>query len=90
MRIIKVNLPDSYIRELLKGCICTGTYRPEHLRLAIRDLIVNEVKLAKKTEKEIEEERINRFFDYCINCERKLDIIARRNHFFHKNIEVFK
>lgn len=90
MRLIKVNLPDSYIKELLKSNICTGTNRPEHLRLAIRDLIVNEVKLAKKTEKEIEEEKITRFFDYCINCERRVDNITRRNHFFHKNIEVFE
>jgi len=26
MRIITVNLPDSYIRELLKGSICPGTH----------------------------------------------------------------
>ncbi len=58
MRIITVNLPDSYIKELLKSSICTGTNRPEHLRLAIRDQIVNEAKLAKKTEKKIEEKKI--------------------------------
>ncbi len=90
MRIITVDLSDSDIKELLEGSICTGINRPEHVRLAIRDQIRNEFKLAGKTEKEIEEEKITRFFDYCINCERRLDNTARRNHFFHKNIEVFE
>ena len=90
MRIITVDLSDSNIKELLEGSICTGTYRPEHLRLAIRDQIRNEFILAGKTEKEIEEEKITRFFDYCINCERRVDNITRRNHFFHKNIEIFE
>ena len=90
MRIVTVDLSDSDIKELLEGCICTGTYRPEHLRLAIREQIRNEFILAGKTEKEIEEEKITRFFDYCINCERRVDNIARRNHFFHKNIEIFE
>ncbi len=90
MRIITVDLSDSNIKELLEGSRCNGTYRPEHLRLAIRDQIRNEFIFTGKTEKEIEEEKITRFFDYCINCERRVDNIARRNHFFHKNIEIFE
>jgi len=90
MRIVTVDLSDSDIKELLEGSRCNGTYRPEHLRLAIREQIRNEFNLAGKTEKEIEEEKITRFFDYCINCERRVDYITRRNHFFHKNIEIFE
>lgn len=90
MRIITVDLSDSDIKELLEGSRCNGTNRPEHLRLAIREQIRNEFILAGKTEKEIEEEKIARFYDYCINCERRVDSITRRNHFFHKNIEVFE
>jgi len=90
MRIVTVNLSNSNIKELLEGSRCNGTYRPEHLRLAIRDQIRNEFILAGKTEKEIEEEKITRFFDYCINCERRVDNTVRRSHFFHKNIEIFE
>jgi len=90
MRIVTVDLSDSDIKELLEGSRCNGTYRPEHVRLAIREQIRNEFKLTRKTKKEIEEEKITSFFDYCINCERRLHNIGRRNHFFHKNIEVFE
>ncbi len=90
MKIIKINLPDSYIKSLQEAVLCSGGRRSEYLRVAIRDLIVNERRLSEKEEKEIEERKITRFFDYCINCERKLDNTARRNHFFHKNIEVFE
>jgi len=100
MRLITVDLSDPNIKKFLEGCICTGTNRPEHVRLAIREQIReefifteqirNEFKFTRKTEREIEEEKITRFFDYCINCERRVDSITRRNHFFHKNIEVFE
>lgn len=100
MRIVTVDLSDSDIKELLEGSRCNGTYRPEHVRLAIREQIRNEFKFTeqirnefkftRKTEKEIEEEKITSFFDYCINCERRLHNIGRRNHYFHKNIEVFE
>lgn len=100
MRIVTVDLSDSDIKELLEGSRCKGTYRPEHVRLAIREQIRNEFisseqirnefKFTMKTKKEIEEEKITSFFDYCINCERRLDSITRKNHFFHKNIEVFE
>jgi len=90
MRIITVNLPDSYIRSLEKISLITCASRSELLRQAIKSYIIKEIKLVGKTWKEIDEKKITRFFDYCINCERKLDNRARRNHFFHKNIEVFE
>ena len=90
MKIIKINLPDSYIQSLQEAVLCSGGSSSEHLRVAIRDLILNDRRLSKKREKEIEERKITRFFDYCINCERELDNTVRKNHHFHKNIEVFE
>lgn len=90
MKLIKINLPDSYIKSLQEAVLCSGGSRSKHLRVAIRDLIVNERGLFEKRENEIEEKKITRFFDYCIKCDRKLDTTARRNHHFHKNIEVFE
>jgi len=90
MKIIKINLPDSYIQSLQEAVLYSGSRRSEYLRVAIRDLILNERRLSEKEEKEIEEKKITRFFDYCINCERELDNTVRKNHHFHKNIEVFE
>ncbi len=50
----------------------------------------NETVLVQKLEKELEKLRIIHFFDYCINCEKKLDILAGKNHRFHKNYEIFE
>lgn len=58
----------------------------ERLRKVIKSYILNNPKIAKR----IEKEKITRFFDYCIICDKKLDKPARRNHLFYKNIEVFK
>ena len=90
MKIITVNIPEEYLRLLdeISGCIRASC--SEELREAIRTQLINELRLGEKTEKDIEKKKIIRFFDYCINCESKLDYIARRNHFFYKNIEVFE
>ncbi|KKM22660.1 hypothetical protein LCGC14_1623010 [marine sediment metagenome] len=90
MKLITVILPDSYVKSLEKIGIYTGINRSELLRQAIGPYIIKEIKFAKKLEKELENEKITRFFDYCINCERKLHIKGRKSHLFHKNIEVFE
>ncbi len=90
MKLITVNLPDSYLKLLEKIAICTDISRSELLRQAIRSFIIKEIKFAKKLEKELVDRKITRFFDYCINCERKLHNEARKSHLFHKNIEVFE
>lgn len=90
MKLITVNLPDSYLRSLEKSSLCTGISRSELIRQAVRSYIIKEIKFAKRLETELEDKRITRFFEYCINCERRLHTIARRDHLFHKNIEVFQ
>ncbi len=90
MKIVTVSLPDSYIRSLEKISLITCASRSELLRQAIKSFIIKEIKLTEKEEKEIEVKKISRFFDYCINCDGKLHNRGRRNHFFHKNIEIFK
>jgi len=62
----------------------------ERLRKVIKIYVLNDAKLVEKIKKKIEREKVSRFFNYCINCERKLDSTARRNHRFHKNIEIFE
>ena len=62
----------------------------ERLCIVIKNYILNDAKLVEKIKKKVEREKVSRFFNYCINCERKLDSTARRNHRFHKNIEIFE
>lgn len=90
MKIITVKLPDSYLRSLEKISKFTDVRRSEILRQAIRSYIIKEIKLSKKLEEALERKRANQFFDYCINCERKLHTGVRKNYFFYKNIEVFE
>lgn len=90
MKLITAKLPDSYIRLLEKSRLCTGISRSELLRQAIRDYLIKEICFADKLEKAFEDKKITRFFDYCINCEKKLHSPSRMNHHFHKNIEVFE
>jgi hypothetical protein len=49
-----------------------------------------ETALIQKLENELEKLYISQFFDYCINCERKLDRLAGKNHKFQNNIEIFE
>jgi len=90
MRIITVNIPDEYLKLLEERGGCKRVSWSEELQEVIRTQLINELGFGEKTEKDIEKKKIIRFFDYCINCESKLDYIARRNHFFFKNIEVFE
>jgi Arc/MetJ-type ribon-helix-helix transcriptional regulator len=90
MKIITVNLPESYVRSLEKIILGTSSTRSELLREAIRTYIIKELKLAELLKKKFEERKITRFFDYCINCERKIHHRSRNSHLFHKNIEVFE
>ncbi|MFX1426628.1 MAG: hypothetical protein ACFFBE_09255 [Promethearchaeota archaeon] len=61
----------------------------ERIRKIIQFYVANNVKLLEKLRKKIEVEKINKFFNYCINCGSRLDYKTRRNHLIHKNIEVF-
>ena len=90
MKIIAISLPKSHIMRLEKMSQGTGVSRSELIRAAIRELLVNELILIEELKKENKRELISRFFDYCINCERKLHNDSRKNHFFHKTIEIFK
>ena len=90
MKLITVNLPDSYLKLLERISICTGIKRAELLRQAIGSYIIKEINFAKKLEKGLEDKKITRFFDYCINCEGKLHTEVGKSHLFHKNIEVFE
>ncbi len=63
MKLITVNLPDSYVKSLKNISICTGINRSELLPQAIGPYIIKEIKFAKKLEKELEDSKITRFFD---------------------------
>jgi len=89
MKLVSVDLPDSYLKLLKKNSICAGINRSELLRHAIRSYIIREFRLAEGLENELEDKKSPNFFDYCINCEGGLYNEARENHLFHKNIEVF-
>ncbi|MFX0106251.1 MAG: ribbon-helix-helix domain-containing protein [Candidatus Hodarchaeota archaeon] len=90
MKLITVNLPDSYLKLLEKNSLCSGISRSELLRQAIRSYLIKELKFAKRLEKALEDKKITRFFNYCINCDQRLHTISSGNHHFHKNVEVFE
>jgi len=90
MKIVTVNLPDSYIELITRISSRTYASRSELLRVAIKQFLLKEMGLAKRLEKELEKIRITHFFNYCINCERKLDSLAGKNHKFHRNFEIFE
>ena len=89
MKLVPVDVPESYLKLIEKSCFCTGITRSELVRQAVRSYLIGEIKLAKRLENELEDNKITRFFDYCINCESKLYTEAGKSHLFHKNIEVF-
>jgi Arc/MetJ-type ribon-helix-helix transcriptional regulator len=90
MKIITVNLPDSYLKVLEEICRITDMSRSELLRQAIRSYLITEIKLTNNLKNVCKRKREIEFFNYCINCERKLHETSRQNHFFHKDIEVFE
>ena len=89
MKLITINLPESYLELLEKSSICAGFNRPEQLRIEIRENLRQELNLAEEFENEIEDKKDTGFFNNCINCGGKLHNIARKSHLFHKDIEVF-
>ncbi|MFX0142106.1 MAG: ribbon-helix-helix domain-containing protein [Candidatus Hodarchaeota archaeon] len=82
MKIITVYLPESYVQYLEEISLGTGASRSELLREAIKTYLIKE--------KKYEEQKIIRFFDYCINCERRIHHGIKESHHFHKNIEIFE
>ena len=89
MKLVPVDVPESYLKLIKKSSGCTGINRSELVRQAVRAFLVRELRLAEGLENELEDNKITGFFDYCINCESKLHKEARKSHLFHKNIEVF-
>ena len=89
MKLITVDVPESYLKLLEKSGFCTGINRSELVRQAVRDFLVRELRLAGRLENELEDKMSTGFFEYCINCERKLHTEAGKSHLFHKNIEIF-
>ena len=89
MKLVPVDVPESYLKLIKKSCICTGINRSELVRQAVRAYLVRELRLAEGLENELEDKMSFGFFEYCINCERKLHTEAGKSHLFHKNIEIF-
>ncbi|MGB5913212.1 MAG: ribbon-helix-helix domain-containing protein [Promethearchaeia archaeon] len=88
MKIITANVPDSYIKLIEEISSRTCASRSELLRLAIKQFLLKEMGLAQKLEKELERIKDTYIFDYCINCERKLENLPGNNHKFHQNYEI--
>jgi len=89
MKLVPVDVPESYMKLIKKSCICTGISRSELVRQAVKAFLVRELRLAERLENKFEDKRSTEFFEYCINCERKVHTEAGKSHLFHKNIEVF-
>ena len=91
MRIVSVELSESDLESLEKLIPCRGVYRPESIRLAIRDLIREELLLGRELGRELERKPVKddgfRLLNFCINCERELYNIVRKNY---RNFEVFQ
>jgi len=88
MKIVTANVPDSYIKLIEEISSRTCASRSELLRVAIKQFLLKEMGLAQKLEKELERLKNTYIFDYCINCKRKLENLAGRNHKFHQNYEI--
>ena len=88
MKIITIDLPDSYMKLLEESSICAGFNRPEQIRLQIREILRQELISTGELENELVDRKSAGFFDDCINCGRPLYNIAGKNHLFHKSIEV--
>jgi len=89
MKLVPVDVPESYLKLIKKICRGAEINRSELVRQAVKSFLIREITLAKELENELEDNKITRFFDYCINCESKLYTEAGKSHLFHKNIEVF-
>ena len=90
MKIIPAKLAKSYVRSLNTTFKGSCIYRPEHIRIAVREHLRNELLSSEILDKEAQQTNNVRFFDCCINCEKNISFPFIRNHFFHKNIEIFK
>lgn len=90
MKILPATLPESYIRLIQENSLGPCIRTPEHIRIAIRELIRNEFLTSGIPEESPQQTKNLRFYDCCINCGRSLHFLGNRNHFFHKNIEIFK
>ncbi len=87
MKIITVNLPESHIRLIEEIGSRTCMSRSELLRVAIREFLIKELAYAQKLEEELEKARKTHIFDYCINCEKKLDNLVEKYQVSHQNYE---
>ncbi|MFX1494745.1 MAG: hypothetical protein ACFFBZ_10725, partial [Promethearchaeota archaeon] len=82
------NIPDSYIKLIEEISSRTCASKSELLRIAIKQFLLKEMGLAQKLEQELERIKNTNIFDYCINCNRKLENLDGKNHKFHQNYEI--
>ncbi|MFW9949288.1 MAG: hypothetical protein ACFFKA_04075 [Candidatus Thorarchaeota archaeon] len=96
MKIISVESAETINNWIRKNSLCAGIYRPEHIRLAVREQIRNEFLVSigltppEPSHFKQQERNIIKFYDCCINCGALLSHPEGKNHFFHNNIEIFK
>jgi hypothetical protein len=83
-------LSEEYLASLEKITSCTRPLVSEYKRKLIRALVMNDLDSFEQLRKGFETDKISRFYDYCINCERSLASRDKMNHFFQHRIEVFE
>jgi hypothetical protein len=89
MKIITIDLPDSYLQLLEKENNCPSLNIPNHIRLQIREDLRQELILAGELGYEPLKKKSVEFFNSCMNCGRRIYNKEHKNHLFYKNIEVF-
>lgn len=90
MKIITTKVPESYLRLLESMVPDVGASRSEIMRIAIREFLRNELIFIEEFKKTNKSNKTTYFFNYCINCGRKLYGSSLMYHSFHKKVEVFK
>jgi hypothetical protein len=68
----------------------TGISKTELIEVAIKQFLIGEILFLNQLQKECYENKISKFFEYCIYCDKKLDTYSKKNHHYHKSIEIFE
>ncbi len=89
MKLVPVDVPESYLKLIKKICRGAEINRSELVRQAVKSFLIREITLTEELKNKLEVKKVSGFFEYCINCERKVHTEAGKSHLFHKNIEVF-
>jgi metal-responsive CopG/Arc/MetJ family transcriptional regulator len=53
MKLVPVDVPESYLKLIKKSCICTGITRSEFVRQAVKSFLIREITLAEELENEL-------------------------------------